>query len=51
MKRSAFAAGAVAGGAVLALASLGAYAQGQKWYPFAVEEHIRPSTWAARSRK
>ena len=42
MKRSLVAAGAVAAGAVLALASLGAYAQAKKWYPFTVEEHDPP---------
>ena len=39
MKPSLVAAGAVAASAVLALASLGAYAQAKKWYPFTVEEH------------
>jgi protein TorT len=42
MKRSAIASGAVAAGALLALASLGAYAQSKKWYPFSVEEHNPP---------
>jgi protein TorT len=42
MKPSLVAAGAVAASAVLALASLGAYAQAKKWYPFTVEEHDPP---------
>jgi len=42
MKRSAVAAGVVAAGFALALASFGAYAQGKKWYPFTVEEHDPP---------
>ncbi len=44
MTRSAFVAGAVAAGALLALAGLdmGAQAQNKKWYPFPVEEHIPP---------
>ena len=42
MKRSIVARGAVAAGVVLALASLGAYAQAKKWYPFTVEEHDPP---------
>ena len=42
MKRSAIASGAVAAGALLALGSLGAYAQSKKWYPFSVEEHNPP---------
>lgn len=40
MKGLALAAGAA--GTLLALASLGAYAQDKKWYPFAVEEHDPP---------
>lgn len=42
MKRSAVAAGALAVGAVLALASSGAYPQSKKWYPSPVEEHNPP---------
>ena len=42
MKRSIVARGAVAAGVVLAVASLGAYAQAKKWYPFTVEEHDPP---------
>ena len=42
MEPSLVAAGAVAASAVLALASLGAYAQAKKWYPFTVEEHDPP---------
>src|SRR5215475_13275937 len=42
MKRSAVAAGVVAAGFALALASFGAYGQGKKWYPFTVEEHDAP---------
>jgi len=42
MKRSAVAAGVVAAGFALALASFGAYGQGKKWYPFTVEEHDPP---------
>ena len=42
MTRSAVATGAIVAGAGLVLASLAAYAQGKKWYPFAVEEHNPP---------
>src|SRR6516225_6331054 len=42
MKPSVVVAGAVAASAVLAFASLGAYAQAKKWYPFTVEEHDPP---------
>jgi periplasmic protein TorT len=42
MTRSVVATGAIIAGATLALASLGAYAQAKKWYPFAVEEHNPP---------
>ena len=45
MKRSGVAAGALAVGAVLALASTAAHTQSKPWYPFLVEEHmIRRST-------
>ena len=42
MTRSTVATGVIIAGATLALASLGAYAQAKKWYPFAVEEHNPP---------
>ena len=42
MKRSGVAAGALAVGAVLALASTAANTQSKPWYPFLVEEHDPP---------
>lgn len=47
MMRSAVVAGALAAGALLALASSDAQTQSKKWYPFAVEEHNPPFDMAS----